>query len=46
MASTVERKANGQIIYGPDKVLDVPNTDLMTLLFGQSKNEETYLTCD
>ncbi len=34
MASTVERKANGEIIYGPDKTLDVPNVDLMTLLFG------------
>ncbi|KAI8629202.1 acetyl-CoA synthetase-like protein [Xylariaceae sp. FL1651] len=33
MASTVERKANGQVIYGPDKVVDFPNTDLMTLLF-------------
>ncbi|KAI3330416.1 acetyl-CoA synthetase-like protein [Ustulina deusta] len=33
MASTVERKANGEIIYGPDKTLDVPNVDLMTLLF-------------
>ncbi|KAI3332367.1 acetyl-CoA synthetase-like protein [Xylariaceae sp. AK1471] len=33
MASTVERKANGQIIYEPDKVLSVPNIDVMTLLF-------------
>ena len=34
MASTVERKANGEVIYGPDKVLEVPSVDLMTLLFG------------
>ncbi|KAH8156858.1 hypothetical protein CIB48_g11388 [Xylaria polymorpha] len=33
MASTVERKANGEVIYGPDKVVDVPDVDLMTLLF-------------
>ncbi|KAI1425494.1 acetyl-CoA synthetase-like protein [Xylaria sp. FL1777] len=33
MASNVERKANGEITYRPDKVLDVPNVDLMTLLF-------------
>ncbi|TGJ81063.1 hypothetical protein E0Z10_g7704 [Xylaria hypoxylon] len=33
MASIVERKANGEVIYGPAKVLDVPNIDLMTLLF-------------
>ncbi|KAI1363951.1 hypothetical protein F5Y08DRAFT_329020 [Xylaria arbuscula] len=33
MASAVERKANGEVIYGPDKVLEVPNVDLMTLLF-------------
>ncbi|KAI1275666.1 acetyl-CoA synthetase-like protein [Xylaria sp. FL0933] len=33
MASTVERKANGEIIYKPAKILDVPNVDLMTLLF-------------
>ncbi|KAJ3569070.1 hypothetical protein NPX13_g6204 [Xylaria arbuscula] len=33
MASKVERKANGEVIYGPDKVLEVPNVDLMTLLF-------------
>lgn len=33
MASTVKQTPNG-IVYGPDKVLDVPNVDLMTLLFG------------
>ncbi|KAI0966538.1 acetyl-CoA synthetase-like protein [Xylaria arbuscula] len=33
MASKVERKGNGEIVYGPDKILDVPNVDLMTLLF-------------
>ncbi|GAP91929.2 putative AMP-binding enzyme [Rosellinia necatrix] len=37
MASTIERKANGEIIYGPSEVLDVPNVDLMTLLF-ESEN--------
>lgn len=38
MASTVERKANGEVIYGPDKVVDVPDVDLMTLLFGKYGN--------
>ncbi|KAI1308038.1 acetyl-CoA synthetase-like protein [Xylaria venustula] len=33
MASKVERKANGEVVYGLDKILDVPNVDLMTLLF-------------
>ncbi|KAI0454778.1 acetyl-CoA synthetase-like protein [Xylaria acuta] len=33
MASTVERKTNGEIIYGSDTVVDVPDVDLMTLLF-------------
>ncbi|KAI0420507.1 hypothetical protein F5X98DRAFT_332432 [Xylaria grammica] len=33
MASIVERRANGEVIYGPHKTLDVPNIDLVTLLF-------------
>ncbi|KAI0391595.1 acetyl-CoA synthetase-like protein [Xylariaceae sp. FL0594] len=33
MTSTFERQANGHVLYKPDKVLDVPNVDLMTLLF-------------
>ncbi|KAI0478218.1 acetyl-CoA synthetase-like protein [Xylaria cf. heliscus] len=33
MASTVERQANGEIIYGSGKPVDVPNVDVMTLLF-------------
>ncbi|KAI1165354.1 hypothetical protein F5B18DRAFT_611734 [Nemania serpens] len=33
MASTVERRANGEIIYRPDEILDIPNVDLITLLF-------------
>ncbi|KAI1753916.1 acetyl-CoA synthetase-like protein [Xylaria castorea] len=33
MASTVERKTNGEIIYGSANVVDVPDVDLMTLLF-------------
>lgn len=42
MASTVKRTPNG-VIYGPDKVLDVPNVDLMTLLF---ESEITYAPPD
>ncbi|KAJ8128493.1 hypothetical protein O1611_g5140 [Lasiodiplodia mahajangana] len=33
MTTTFERSANGEIIYKPDTVLDVPNIDLMTMLF-------------
>ncbi|KAI1174880.1 acetyl-CoA synthetase-like protein [Nemania sp. FL0916] len=33
MASTFERKSNGEIIYKPDEILNVPNVDVMTLLF-------------
>ncbi|KAI0538321.1 hypothetical protein GGR58DRAFT_468547 [Xylaria digitata] len=33
MASIVERSANGEVLYRPAKVLDVPNVDLITLLF-------------
>lgn len=36
MTSTFDRQANGQVLYKPDKVLDVPNVDVMTLLFGKS----------
>ncbi|KAI1129512.1 acetyl-CoA synthetase-like protein [Nemania abortiva] len=33
MTTTFERRANGEIVYRPDTVLDVPNVDLMTMLF-------------
>ncbi|KAI0406811.1 acetyl-CoA synthetase-like protein [Xylaria palmicola] len=33
MTSTFERKANGEIIYGPATTLNVPNVDVMTMLF-------------
>ncbi|KAI0869153.1 acetyl-CoA synthetase-like protein [Hypoxylon argillaceum] len=33
MTTTFERRANGEIIYGPDDTLDIPNVDVMTLLF-------------
>lgn len=37
MASTVERRDNGEIIYRPAEILDIPNVDLITLLFGMCK---------
>ncbi|KAI1815459.1 acetyl-CoA synthetase-like protein [Poronia punctata] len=33
MTTTVERLANGQVLYQPDRLVDVPNVDVMTLLF-------------
>ncbi|KAI2629484.1 acetyl-CoA synthetase-like protein [Xylaria nigripes] len=33
MASTYERKTDGQIIYGPNQVLNLPDIDLVTLIF-------------
>lgn len=41
MTTTFERRANGEIIYRPDDTLDIPNVDVMTLLFG--KLIEAYL---
>lgn len=43
MTTTVERKADGQIIYAPDKVLSVPNIDVMTMLFGKMKKANVTL---
>lgn len=44
MASTVERRANGEIIYRPDEILDIPNVDLITLLFGMCRvNYSVYI---
>ncbi|KAJ8120622.1 hypothetical protein ONZ43_g2714 [Nemania bipapillata] len=33
MTTTFERRANGEIIYGPDNFIDIPNVDMMTMLF-------------
>ncbi|KAI0165632.1 acetyl-CoA synthetase-like protein [Xylariaceae sp. FL1272] len=33
MATTVEKQANGQFLYKPARVAEVPNIDLMTMLF-------------